>query len=775
MARRRHWALLCAPLLLAAPTCSDDKSPQAGAGAGKIVISEIMYHPVLEGASDDHEFVELQNAGTAMVDLSGYRLSGGVRFTFAAGTTIAPGSFVVVARRRDRLLAVSRYRLVANRVVGDFSGSLSNDGDTVVLERGVGAATEVVDKVTYDDAFPWPASADALGTSESFLAPENLPLSNHQFMGRSLERRSPSEPGDAVSNWVASPLDGATPGRAPAESGALVPTVVAIESVSADKTAAVNTVGTVIAPDQPLSLHVRITPDAATATEIEYFIDDRDQEGEPLGKVALVAEGDHRTASLPAFPAGTLVRYRILGDRGHGAEVLSPRPEDPQPFYSAYAAAPIAGQTPTYQLIISKARWEKLWDNIIDGRVPLNVNGGNPDQCEINPAWDARVPAVLVLDGGVYDIQARYQGSRTNRTGGPRLLDKTKWPAPGVPPMSIPAHVQTPLSWHFTFPRHARPVGHKTINLNKLTDASCQGFFATVGNILFQQAGIPAAETSYARLYINGSYYHYMQNLEHVDEDLLTRAYGPGHKIGDLFKSVGVRWDEGPFGFGDEGLLHDYCGYSAQERYDATYERQSLTDEREGSREVREMLEAFHAARAQGDAAVRAFFNKTFDVDLLTNYLVVRNWLGAWDDVWQNHFLYRRADGRWMIMPTDLDNHFGFSAPSAVDASFFAGVENGRSNFRDLSNPLKDSFLRVFRAEFLARLRELSGSVLHPSNVLPLIDEAVASYSVDEARDAPAGLPNTPQCGMGDPVMVGARMKAFVRGRYERVLDGLFD
>ena len=72
-------------------------------------------------------------------------------------------------------------------------------------------------------------------------------------------------------------------------------------------------------------------------------------------------------------------------------------------------------------------------------------------------------------------------------------------------------------------------------------------------------------------------------------------------------------------------------------------------------------------------------------------------------------------------------------------------------------------------------MRLLSNTVLHPSNVLPLIDEAVAEYSVDEAKEAPAGLPNTSQCGMGDPAMVAARMKAFVRGRYERVQDGLFD
>jgi hypothetical protein len=155
--------------------------------------------------------------------------------------------------------------------------------------------------------------------------------------------------------------------------------------------------------------------------------------------------------------------------------------------------------------------------------------------------------------------------------------------------------------------------------------------------------------------------------------------------------------------------------------------------------------------------------------------MVVRNWLSAWDDVWQNHYLYRRADGKFMVLPTDMDNHFGFAGPSAFDGSFFSGVVNGRSNYRDLPNYLKDSFLRAYRAEFLARVEELSRSVLHPDNVTALIDEALAEYALEEAKEAPAGITLSGGCGLGDPVIVANRMKNFVRLRHERVLDRLFD
>ena len=54
---------------------------------GRVVINEIMYHPLVVGA----EFVELYNASTTTAfDLSGWRLNG-LNFTFASGTILQPG------------------------------------------------------------------------------------------------------------------------------------------------------------------------------------------------------------------------------------------------------------------------------------------------------------------------------------------------------------------------------------------------------------------------------------------------------------------------------------------------------------------------------------------------------------------------------------------------------------------------------------------------------------------------------------------------------------
>jgi hypothetical protein len=183
-----------------------------GSETAPVVISEIMYHPVLDdGPTEAHEFLEVENRTESPVDLGGWRLGGGVRFTFAAGTTLPAHGHLVVAKDRERLLAdVPAYQLTAGGVVGNYDGELDNGGEKVTLSDGAG---KLIDTAAYDDAFPWPVSADALGAGDEWLAPALLPLEQHRFMGRSLERTG-TGPGTSAASWFPSPVDGATPGRA---------------------------------------------------------------------------------------------------------------------------------------------------------------------------------------------------------------------------------------------------------------------------------------------------------------------------------------------------------------------------------------------------------------------------------------------------------------------------------------------------------------------------------------------------------------------------------
>jgi parallel beta-helix repeat protein len=148
-----------------------------------IVINELMYDP-LDGEDAD-EYVELYNAGYGSVDLSDWRFSDGIDFTFPQGTVLDEGEYLVVCKDLNRVgLAYG-----INNAIGNYDGTLSDSGERVRLVNSVGM---VMDEVEYRDRNPWPAGAGRTGYS--------------------LELRNPAYDNDTSSSWFASIVLFGTPG-----------------------------------------------------------------------------------------------------------------------------------------------------------------------------------------------------------------------------------------------------------------------------------------------------------------------------------------------------------------------------------------------------------------------------------------------------------------------------------------------------------------------------------------------------------------------------------
>ena len=133
-----------------------------------VVISEIMYNPI-SGDGDD-EYVELYNRSTGVVDLSGWRFTAGIDFTFPSNALFAPSTYVVVAKDVARLLT-NHPGLNPAQVFGNFSGNLSNGGELLAIARPEQLTTTnasvyvVVNEVTYGTGGRWPQWADGGGSS----------------------------------------------------------------------------------------------------------------------------------------------------------------------------------------------------------------------------------------------------------------------------------------------------------------------------------------------------------------------------------------------------------------------------------------------------------------------------------------------------------------------------------------------------------------------------------------------------------------------------------
>ncbi len=95
-------------------------------------ITEVMYQPTAATSAGDYEFIELQNIGSASLDLDGVRFTNGLDYTFPAGTRLAGGAFLVVAKSRTAF--ASRYpSAIASLAPGSFTGALDNNGENLAL------------------------------------------------------------------------------------------------------------------------------------------------------------------------------------------------------------------------------------------------------------------------------------------------------------------------------------------------------------------------------------------------------------------------------------------------------------------------------------------------------------------------------------------------------------------------------------------------------------------------------------------------------------------
>ena len=188
---------------------------------GPLILSEIQYNPgeptaddlaiYAELTEDDLEYIEIYNPSYSPVNLTNWRLRGGISFDFSSNDVIpAGGTIVVVSFRPDRIDNLERQRAFRAhygdpemRLVGGWSGQLSDSGEEIRLLYAGPSPIEdptltpylTADASLYDDRQPWPTDADGSG------------LALHRVLVAS---------GHQADAWLA---DQATPGQAELATG----------------------------------------------------------------------------------------------------------------------------------------------------------------------------------------------------------------------------------------------------------------------------------------------------------------------------------------------------------------------------------------------------------------------------------------------------------------------------------------------------------------------------------------------------------------------------
>src|SRR4051812_37032546 len=148
-----------------------------------VVFNEVQYHPVTNEAAN--EWVELNNQMTIDIDLSAWSLKGDIAYTFAEGTIISGGGYLVVASSPSALQTDTGL----TNVLGPFSGRLKNSGGSLELRD---RNDRLMDQLQFSDSGKWPLAPDGSGAT--------------------LAKRDPDSTSDDPDHWGSSVLSGGTPG-----------------------------------------------------------------------------------------------------------------------------------------------------------------------------------------------------------------------------------------------------------------------------------------------------------------------------------------------------------------------------------------------------------------------------------------------------------------------------------------------------------------------------------------------------------------------------------
>ncbi|MFC1603492.1 lamin tail domain-containing protein [Planctomycetota bacterium] len=154
-------------------------------------ITEVMFNPA-EGDvfdSQDYEYIELKNIGTAPLPLTGVKFTDGISFNLP-GITLAAGDFVLVVKNQAAF--ASRYTVPGDvQVLGPYEGLLSNSGENLKLEDSTNSTVLEFD---YNDG--WYDITDGMDFSLTVKDPTSTDLDQW----------------NSKSNWRSSAETGGSPG-----------------------------------------------------------------------------------------------------------------------------------------------------------------------------------------------------------------------------------------------------------------------------------------------------------------------------------------------------------------------------------------------------------------------------------------------------------------------------------------------------------------------------------------------------------------------------------
>ena len=471
--------------------------------ARQIIITEIMYHPPSEDSAE--EFVELYNAGSQPVDLSGWRITGGIEFSFD-DFTIPAGGYAVVAADATKFTAIYGDAMM---IAAPWSGQLSNSSDRITLRDQNNLR---VDKVTYADGGDWAIRERVRENG----ADGWIWADDHDGGGKSLELQNRMLQNEHGQNWSASHVELGTPGaQNSVDTSISAPFVLDVQHIPAipHSDQSVLVTASIVAPTVPASVKLTTTVDGATA---ELAMRDDGQNGDAFANDGLYS------ALIPPFADMTVVEFSVSATGANNSTREWPAPvrsdggEDTNALYQVIDAfvAPEPGEfvVPTYYQVMTPA-----------DRAAFATD---------NRRSDAQKHATF--------ISVDNEGTKIRYNTGVRIRGSGSRNA-------------NPPNNRINFPSDDPWNDVTSINLNVDTIQD-----QIAGSALFRAFGLPAGEAKAVRMFSNGVNLRagqggFYAHVEPLNSEFAANQF-PEDSNGNLYK--GRRSNESPPGGRGAGLAY---------------------------------------------------------------------------------------------------------------------------------------------------------------------------------------------------------------------------
>jgi hypothetical protein len=669
--------------------------------SGAVVINEIMYHPASEDLLES--YVELHNSDAVTANLSGWKFTKGLTYTFPTNTLLAPGAYLVVAA--DRAAFTNKYPTVANFVAG-WQPPL---GRHVQL---VNPAGQVVSEVQYSNDGDWAAR---ILTTNGFAAYGHFGWewqAAHDGSGSSLELLNPNLPNSYALNWGSSVAFNGTPGAPNSLFQTNIPPIVTGISHSP----------AIPQPTDVVTISARLVDEHATGLTATVYYRNASTTNPPAFSAApMFDDGNHNDglaadgifgAQLPAQPTGTVIEFYLQAHDVEGN--VRTYPNVVPPTGSLRTAnllyqvdnTTYAGAQPIYRLIMTEMERFELYQ--LGRGCPGTSPGASMDSdAQMNATW---IAADAVLSGGT-STQVRYNAGVRNRGHGTRSSN--------------------PNNYHVNIPGDRAWKNLTGINLN-----SQYAHSQVVGSAVFRRIGVPMAESRPVQLLVNSTN---LMGLAGLPDNNSFGSYAANEQYNSDFIQRAFALD--PYGNSYRGIRDQtLCDSSrnsvadlswhgasyAQAAYTNAYFKENNLLQNDWA-DLIDLIAVLNTANGYAASNYVSDVLRRLNVDEWMKYMAVNTLLDNGETclangVGDDYALFRGTnDSRFQALSYDLDTVMGRGLTPSIPRHSLLLMTNLSVMNRFMKTP-------EFAPVYYRWLKTLAETEFAPAQMNPLLDQLFVGY-----------------------------------------------